>query len=276
MAPLPPFRVVFVEPLNSNTLRAYVSDEVRHFSPLAVDDALRRTNWSISVVSGPGSAPVIERVENPQPRPDTVGLIDDLGINGAIPLAWSVDLRVDRRLLAPRTTYRTQASSALRTVGGVAMTGSPYDRDDHPGRIPRQRPAQERPPATARGVDLRYDMFSGRYVLDSKLDVDSHAGLEALKKRIVRRLITRPGGFFHLPTYGAGLKVKGPMNSQELGRLQRRVRLQVLAEEEVVGADVSVAKIAEGVLLVTIKARTVLGLDLGLGLEASDGGLVVV
>lgn len=276
MAPLPPFRVVFVEPISSNVLRAYVSQEPRHFSALGVDDALRRTNWSISIASGPGSSPVVEKVENPLARPGTVGLIDDTGINGAIPAAWSVDLRVDRRLLAPRTRYLTVAGSALRSVGGTAMTGSPYDRDLHPGRIERLRPAFERPASMGLGIDFRYDPFTGAFLLDSKLDVAVHSGLEALKKRILRRLMTTPGGFFHLPTYGAGLIVKGPMNSQELSRVQRRVRQQVQAEAEILAVDVNVARLAEGVLLVTIKARTVLGLELDFGLEVPAEGSVVV
>ncbi len=263
-----PFRVLLATPINSNTVRVFLSREPRHRSPLSGKDSLNRLNWTISIVSGPGTIPVVETVENTQPRPTAVS---------GEPQAWSVDLRTDRRVLAA-TTYLTVAGSAITSAAEAPMAAPPFDRDDHPGiALPRPRRPQ-RPTAVRIGVDLFYDPFQARFILDAKGDIDVHGGLDALKKRIIRRLLSTPGGFIHLPGYGVGLRVKELNRTTDLADLRLRVARQVRLEDEVARASADVARLAPGVILVSVKVRTRRGEAFGLTFEVprEEGGDILV
>ena len=275
--PLPPFRVVLATPVNSNTVRAFLSKEPRHISPLSANDALNRLNWDLSIFSGPGKIPEVEAVENAQPRPGLLGPIDTGGTIGPIPTGWSVDLRLARRILQA-TTYLTLAGAAIDSADGADdMAAAPDDRDDHPGITVERDPVRRQPVIVQNaGVDLRYDFFEGRYLLDAKADLDVHAGAEFLKKRIIRRLISRPGGFFHLPTYGVGLTVKEPFNATRLAQLRGEILRQIRQEEDVEDLSVDVASTAPGVLIIKIRARTARGEGVSLGLEFREDGQVFV
>ncbi len=246
----PPFRVLFVTPIGSNTLRVFLSSEPRHFSPLSLDDSLLRNNWVVSVLSGPGLAPVIERVENAQAQPTEIP---------GIPFAWSVDLRTDTRVLT-NTIYLTVGNPALVSAAGAALAAPPDDRDDHPG-IAEARPRRPaRPPQVAdRRLDIAYDFFDGIFRLDSKSDLALHGGVEALKKRIIRRLISVLGGFFHLPTYGAGLRVKDLFSATKLAEIRSDVLDQVRREDEVQTASALVTSPSAGVLIVDLTIKATFG-----------------
>lgn len=262
-----PFEVLFITPINSNTMRVFLSSEPKHVSALASDDALNRANWSFSILSGPGGAPVVEAVENPLPQPDVVVGNPDV---------WSVDLRVDRRLLLA-SEYLVVASSAILAANRVtAMSAPPADRASALGDMrARQRP-REAPDAVTPGIDIYYETFEAVWKLDSSGDLAIHGGLSALKKRLIRRLLSSPGGFYHLPRYGAGLRVKELRRTTNLREVERQVLEQVLAEQEVRAAQVVATVPAPGALVIQVSAQTVEGLPLGLDLEIPDDGPVVV
>jgi len=279
-APLPPpplaFQVVFATPLNSNTIRVFLTKEPRHSSPLGPADALNRLNWDISLIAGPGKVPIVTKVENPLPQPD---LEDDA--LGPLPTAWSVDLRTNQRILL-ESTYLTVASPDIETQDGLeTMAAPPDDRGEHPGiKEPRQL-VPFRAVTTQLGIDLFYDFFGdrsaeGAYNLDPRNDLDVHSGLSALKKRIIRRLITRPGGFFHLPSYGAGLKTKELFNSTQLAVLRTQIERQVREEEEVSDLSAVVTSPAPGVLIVELKIRTAKGFATSMRIEVPDEGDILI
>lgn len=62
----------------------------------------------------------------------------------------------------------------------------------------------------------------------------------SLRKRILRRVTVAAGGFFHLPNYGAGQKLKGLLTVDAVERLRSRIRAQVLQEPDVVDVSVTV------------------------------------
>ena len=274
---LPDFRVVFATPIDSNTIRVFFSKEPRHISPLSSTDVLNRLNWVLSIVTGPGKLPEFEKVENAQARPDLVGSVDDAGTIGAIPTGWSVDVRTARRILE-KTTYLIVASSVIVSADGLdSMAASPNDRAEHPGVHVERDPVRRRPVVVRNaGTDFRYDFFEGRYILDPKADIDVHAGVEFLKKRVIRRLISNPGGFFHLPNYGVGLKVKQTFNAAEIGRIQNRITEQIRQEEDVEEMELSVASPASGVLVIRLKVQTARGEGFSIGLEVPEDGQVVL
>jgi hypothetical protein len=260
-----PFFVLLATPLNSNTIRVYLSREPRHFSPLSEDDVLNRLNWTVSVQSGPGTNPVVESVENAIPQPD---------FDVDYPRAWSVDLRVDRRIRAD-TVYLTIASSVLESAAGQALLPFPDDRDDHPGDSTQRSTRRDPLVSTSGGVDFNYDTFTGLFVLDSKRDLSVHSGEAYLKKRILRRLMSSRGGFFHLANYGVGLKVKEKFDTTTLMLLKNDIQAQILQEEDVESASVSVSTIGQGVLLVSVEVKTARG-SFSMKIESNELGEVVV
>lgn len=259
--------VLGVEIINSNTARVYLSEEPRHFSPLSQRDAYLRDNWAISIVSGPGRAPAVEKAENALPQPTKFA---------GIPLAWSVDIRTDTRFLA-QTTYLVVASPTIRTADNrTGMAIPPDDRGEAPGIIGARDPKLGPTRPASLGIDLRYDIFTGRLVLDAKNDIDVQGGLEAVRKRIIRRMITSKGGFYYLPDYGLGIQPKTLVRQTSRSILEADIREQILSEPDVVAVSVQITQLAVGMYLFTIQARTRQGSVPAIQLRANDHGQIFV
>lgn len=88
-------------------------------------------------------------------------------------------------------------------------------------------------------------------------DYETHSGTELLKKLIIRRLTTTPGGFAHLPNYGLGLQVKEPLILQDLQKLRAEIRRQLSFEPEIATADAQLTFSPETNLL-TVRVRAIL------------------
>lgn len=111
-------------------------------------------------------------------------------------------------------------------------------------------------PLVARDV-LQLPPLLGTYQLTDTGDFGLDKSPEAsLRKRLLRRVTTAAGGFFHLPGYGAAPKLKGLLTVDAVERLQTRIRAQCLQEPDVVTVQVSLALAAgsTGTLMCTIKA----------------------
>lgn len=217
------FRVLLAWALNSNTIRVILSLEPRHRSALGDRDVLNRLLWTLEIFAGTATVPVIETVENPLPQPTEVA---------GIPTAWSVDVRLDRPMVRA-ATYRITGSVEIRSYDDQAMAISPSNRDDFPGdTLPRSRRS---PPAalTRRGVDINYLTFEGRFLIDARGDVGAHAGVDALKKRIIRRMLSTPGSFYHLVDYGVGLRLKELLRNTDREMLRQACKREVEKEDEV-------------------------------------------
>lgn len=262
------YQVVLATPLNSNTVRVYLSEEPRHFSPLSDDDALNRLDWTISITAGGNDrvlAPVVGLVENAQARPT---------FSGAWPGAWSVDLRLDRRLVVS-ATYLVVAGPSLRSVAGNSMSASPLDRDDFPGDVSVRLRRAAIPKTVRSGIDFLYDTIRGVFALDSKGDIDVHEGDDALKKRIVRRLLTSPGGFFHLPGYGVGLETKKLYDQTAAADLRAKVEEQVRQEQEVAKVAVAVTT-GPGVVFVQVGILTRSKKAISISVEIPEDGRILI
>lgn len=76
------------------------------------------------------------------------------------------------------------------------------------------------------------------------LEITSHGdykevqGEALLRKLIIRRLVSRPGDFFHLPDYGIGLREKEPLPVNDLVKLKKQILLQIEKEPDVETAAV--------------------------------------
>ena len=98
------------------------------------------------------------------------------------------------------------------------------------------------------------DRVAGTLRVDSSGDYVDHSGVPFLRKMIIRRLMTMPGGFFHLPQYGVGIRLKEPLPISDLVKLRTEVQQQVLKEPEFDSAQVAVSLATNGVLTITVKA----------------------
>jgi len=79
-------------------------------------------------------------------------------------------------------------------------------------------------------------------------------GPELVKKLIIRRLVSTPGDFFHLPNYGCGLKVKQAIPGGDLVKLKTLIQNQVLQEPDISQASVSLEQ-STNLLIISVKAR---------------------
>jgi len=80
-------------------------------------------------------------------------------------------------------------------------------------------------------------------------------GAELVRKLIFRRLMTVPGDFFHLPNYGAGVRIKEPVPSGDIIKLKMEIESQVLREPDVETVTASVSLAATGVLSIQVLAK---------------------
>lgn len=103
------------------------------------------------------------------------------------------------------------------------------------------------------------NMGGGVRVINASGDFASNSGNDLITKLVLRRLTTPPGGFFHLPNYGAGIIVKQPIKGGDLVTLKKNVQQQVLMEPEISTANVQLSLDSSGVLSISIQGLTTTG-----------------
>lgn len=90
------------------------------------------------------------------------------------------------------------------------------------------RDVKSRPPA---GADV---LGAGTLSITAGGDYAFEEGTDLLKKLVLRRLITRPGEFRHIPAFGVGLAIKEPLPAGgDLLKLRTAIEGQVMKEPEV-------------------------------------------
>ena len=104
----------------------------------------------------------------------------------------------------------------------------------------------------------------GRYQVNDRGDFALDDRLSGLRKRVLRRLTTPRGGFYHLPEYGLAQEVKGPIRPSVLRDLAADARSQVESEPGVVRASVAVQQLraAPNILVITALVQATGGLEL--------------
>ncbi len=110
----------------------------------------------------------------------------------------------------------------------------------------------------------------GQFQINDRGDIAVETRLQGVRKRILRRITTARGGFFHLPAYGTAQPVKTIKRPAELIALAAELQRQIEREPEVVRAQVHVATdpVDTTLVMISVRAQTTLGLDV----EASTTG----
>lgn len=96
--------------------------------------------------------------------------------------------------------------------------------------------------------------LSGTLQIGTDGDYKLMQGPDLVRKLVLRRIVSHPGDFYHLPNYGIGLRVKEPLPVSDLIALESEIRRQVQTEPEVEDAKVSVAQ-SSNVLSLRIRIK---------------------
>jgi hypothetical protein len=77
------------------------------------------------------------------------------------------------------------------------------------------------------------------YQFDDSGDIAIQGNDESLRKRIFRRILTKPGDFAFLPKYGAGIQIKSLIRADRLQEIANEIAQQAKLEPDVVNAGAS-------------------------------------
>lgn len=194
-------------------------------------DTLRPANWELAVVEPYGSA---------APLPQWVEAVD----------ALTVRVLFDANL-TQGTVYQ------ITGINLYDAAGVPYAAvvGEFVSLTPQRSLTQ---PQTQSLYDIANPANEGTFQLTVTGDYANDSQFSALKKRVIRRATTAPGGFFHLPEYGLARGEKSAVTPSTLTRLQAQALAQVQREPEVLAARVSVRQdpAAPNIVTLTFALRT--------------------
>lgn len=170
------------------------------------------------------------------------------------------DLLLQKPLGSNNALHRIQTTGIRDPSGSyiapiTADVGGTLDHDlaTVQRRIVRRRQAL----TDLRSVSSPYiDQFGGSLRVTAAGDYERESGVSLVRKLILRRLMTRPGEFYHLPKYGLGIRVKEPLPNQSMVVMKNAIQKQVMLEPEVADASVSLTQYADkNILLIQVQAR---------------------
>lgn len=119
-------------------------------------------------------------------------------------------------------------------------------------------------------------LFGGTLAINAAGDYESMSGAPLVKKLLIRRLISKPRDFFHLPDYGVGLRDKEPIPAGNLGKLRAEIDRQARLEPEVSDVAVGLTLSNQGVLTVQLRAKLVpTGQEVQFTLPVGQGGVTL-
>jgi hypothetical protein len=162
---------------------------------------------------------------------------------------------------ASANVFHTVSSSVLLDTGGsvIDVPRSAQFR----GLLDASKATPERRAATRNQAIRDYrnppapsglNSLSGTLIIGTDGDYQLEDGQTLVRKLIYRRLTTIPGSFWHLPNYGAGIRVKEPVPATGLIKLRAEIERQVKLEPEVERVRVSLRQSANS-LIITVRAR---------------------
>jgi hypothetical protein len=179
--------------------------------------------------------------------------ISRLDTNSLVPIAMVTHVTPTQYVL------HTQVPLPPRSIACVVSTNSLLDTTGTLISLPRSAsffgvteeatstPALTASSQTQSPTDLlnrNAPAVDGSYGLSGTLvvrggDYANESGVPLTRKLVIRRLVAAVGDFYHLPTYGCGLKVKQPLPTSKLMPLQATIKQQIGLEPGVSSVSVS-------------------------------------
>jgi hypothetical protein len=210
---------------------------VQDNSPFFAGDALNPSTWQVQRLDSFGFFTVVA-VTQVGTNTYRLSLLEELGPAAVEHLALS--------------------SSLLDASGSLIITPR---QASFLGILDEATATNEARMATRRNAQRDYanpqtGLVGGTMLLDAGGDYQMVTGGELVKKLILRRLVSAPRDFFHLPEYGLGFRDKEPLRVSDVGRFKVNVERQVLEEPEVEECRATVTlEPSTGVLAVLVRAR---------------------
>jgi hypothetical protein len=223
--------------ISTHEVEVTLTAEPLHSSAATPGDALNPATWAVQRLDTTAFLHVIS-VAPTSPRSYVATVLEPLGPAAIL--------------------HRISSSTLLDASGGLLRT--PRHQDFYGTTEAAIATASAR--AITRKTDAR-DLFNSPALLDgeggtlrvtSGGDYAEMSGAALVRKLILRRLTTAPGEFFHMPSYGVGLKGREPIRAGGMSALKTEIERQVLQEPEVAAAQASLLLDSSGVFTVTIKA----------------------
>jgi hypothetical protein len=215
----------------------------KSFDRAAPDDALNPKNYELTrAPAGPfdSSLPLVQTVE--ERSQSVMRVFFDAPLQAEASYVLTVSSSVESLTGIPMSP-----ACAFATIVGLIEGATPRMLG-----IEEQRTDVANVPASATEL-------AGTFQIGPTGDLANHGGVAYLRKRIIRRITTARGGFFHLPDYGFSEGLKQRLTPALLGRLRSQSEAQIKSEPDVLGARVDVTRLSLSVILVTIRVRTVSG-----------------
>lgn len=228
----------------TNEARAYFDVAPRVFDPLGLYDAKNIRKWTIEAVD-----PRIQSTANPDvyyTPPGSVVPTREVWIGEVLPVdgePTQVRLRTVPSM-EPGVVYEVTLAGAILGLECETLAGPASDRIVGRGfpPLPRGRNVVRDP-----YVDWANPFWRGGaegpgyWTRNSAGDIELTDGLESLKTRVYRRIVTVAGGFAFLGRgYGSDIPVGAPMRADVLQQLATSIREQVSQEPDVRSAAVVV------------------------------------
>ena len=225
--------------LSTRMVEVTLSGEPLHSSNFVPGDALNPATWTVQ-------------------RNDTLAFLHPVSVTPFSPLVYGV-LTLEE--FADVSVLHSVSSNTLKDAAGYPLKpptkASFYGLLDENEVSQAARLAKQR--VTSRDLSNPQvpasmpSFMGGTLLIGSSGDYINVSGKALVHKLIVRRLITRPGDFFHLPKYGIGLRDKEPIPAGNLGKLRAEIERQIRLEPEVADVSVTLTLASNGVL--TIQPR---------------------
>jgi hypothetical protein len=99
-------------------------------------------------------------------------------------------------------------------------------------------------------------------------DYRLQGGNDFWQKMIIRRLSTLPGGYFHLPDFGIGLRVNEPIFSNDLVALRAQIQRELLKEQRFQDVSTRLQLFSDGHLVIEVRVKLVDNQNVSMAIEA--------
>lgn len=234
---VPTFGAVFAA--GDRLIRVNLDAAAQTISPNALGDALNPATWTVTVPST-GKVYTVLAVAQTGPTAFDLLLLEELPTHFV-----DVELTTSTLRNAAGIPVPTQLSATFRGVR-LEATNTVENRTVRKGNGARDI---ANPPTPNSPVGGALEINSGGdYMMDS--------GDALLRKLIIRRLVSTPGDFFHLPNYGLGLRQKEPLPINDIRALKRAIVNEITKEPDIIGCEANVTLGADTIFIgLRVKSR---------------------
>jgi hypothetical protein len=237
--PPPPMEFTRVVAVSDRVVQVVLSVEPLHLASTGAGDALNPSTWGITV---PSTGRVLTPIAVEMIDAFTYNILTLQSFDSAL-----VDLQLTTSTLLDSNSVPFPALSAI-FKGAYASTDATNDK--------RTAASGYALSDLANKPTAIQDYVGGTLEISAGGDYVTETGPELLKKLIIRRVVSKPGDFFHLPKYGVGLREKEPLPVVDLRKLAKAIEMQVAEEPEVAEVKASLSYAASaGTLNIGLKVR---------------------